>query len=127
MANVALTQTITPDDLDSANAPAFADVVHVLTTPAPGRSWTPSNRVYHLSALFAYSFAHPLQFLRWADEEFDVAGRMAGLVDGKALRKVLSGAHVARHFVCAPRDCPETRSKQMLGRVQRRPAPPSQG
>lgn len=126
MASIVRTQTIAADDL-YADAPAFADVVHVLTTPPPGYSWTPSNRVYHLSALFAYSLAHPLQFIQWAGDEFDVAGKMVKLVDGKASRKVQFGAHIARDLVCAPCGSPEMRSRQMLGHASRRPAPPSKG
>ncbi|TFK85939.1 hypothetical protein K466DRAFT_653994 [Polyporus arcularius HHB13444] len=49
----------------------FADVVHALTgePPSPYSEW-PGGRLYSLAALFAYTLAHPAQFLEWAHQSW---------------------------------------------------------
>ena len=63
---------------DHAKAePSFADVVYVLTTPSPDEDPNTtralSSRISRYVALFAYSLAHPQQFVLWANDAWGIS------------------------------------------------------
>ena len=115
------------DDLAPDREPSFADVIYLLTTPLPDtdlkKTWNLSSRGSSYIALFAYSLAHPQQFVLWANDACqisktiknatyaDVRWQWAGAAQSKAVYAIC----VAALFLFAPRG-PNARARDVVSR-----------
>ena len=122
------TRTVTvAEPLPLEDKPTFADVAYVLTHPPPGETWTTSERAYSLSALFAYTFLHPLAFSGWVNEVLGVRETLRVVGRPETLTRVLSNtAHVVgivEELTYGPKKCPMALAKE-LGRKGKTPCLP---
>ena len=126
------------DNLAPDREHSLADVVYLLTTPPPDtdlkKTWNLSSRGSSYIALFAYSLAHPQQFVLWANDAYqisktiknatyaDVHWQWAGAAKSKAVHAIC----VAALFLFAPRS-PKARARDVVSRPVSVHSPPEDG
>ena len=116
------------DNLAPDREHSFADVVYLLTTPPPDtdlkKTWNLSSRGSSYIALFAYSLAHPQQFVLWANDAYQISKTIknATYADvhwhwaGAAKLKAVHAICAAALFLFAPRG-PKARARDVVSRL----------
>ena len=128
------------DDLAPDHEPSFADVVYLLTTPPPDTdlktTWNLSSRGSSYIALFAYSLAHPQQFVLWANDAYQISKAIKNATYADvhwqwqcacaAKSKAVYAICVAALFLFAP--CgPNARARDVVPRPVSVHSPPEDG